>query len=47
MSQAGHVVTVTANAGKPGKAPDVVLSAKGSAEQPWIFWLNGAACTSD
>lgn len=47
VRQNGHYVTVTANAAKPGKAPDVVLSAKGSAEQPWIFWLNGAACTSD
>ena len=48
VSQTGHVVTLTANgASKPGKAPDLVLSAKGSAEQPWIFWLDGAACTSD
>jgi len=47
VSQTGHVVTVTANGSKPGNAPEVVLSAKGSAEQPWIFWLDGAACTSD
>ena len=48
VSQTGHVVTLTASgASKPGKAPDLVLSAKGSAEQPWIFWLDGAACTSD
>jgi len=48
VSQTGHVVTLTAKGiSKPGKAPDVVLNAEGSAEQPWIFWLDGAACTSD
>lgn len=48
VSQTGHVVTVTpSGASKPGNAPDVVLSATGAAEQPWIFWLDGAACTSD
>jgi len=48
VSQAGHVVTVTANEHKPGKATEaVVLSVKGAAEQPWIFWLDGEACTSD
>ena len=45
--QTGHAVSVTGSAVKSGNAPDAVLSVKGGAEQPWIFWLDGRACTSD
>ncbi|WP_345800576.1 glycoside hydrolase family 6 protein [Microbacterium sp. AZCO] len=47
VTQSGHAVSVSGTGAKPGNAPDVVLSVKGAAEQPWIFWLDGAACYSD
>lgn len=45
--QDGHAVSITGSGAKRGNAPDAVLSVKGAAEQPWIFWLDGRACTSD
>ncbi|MEU1972631.1 glycoside hydrolase family 6 protein [Microbacterium sp. NPDC019599] len=47
VSQTGHIASVAGSGSKPGNAPDTVLSVKGAAEQPWIFWLDGQACTSD
>ena len=28
-------------------APSVVVSAKGSASEPWLFTVNGGPCTSE
>ncbi|GAA3640112.1 hypothetical protein GCM10022200_24660 [Microbacterium awajiense] len=42
-SQSGPVVTL-AGSSRPGH--DAVLSVKGGADTPWIFWADGAACTS-
>ncbi|GAA1974751.1 glycoside hydrolase family 6 protein [Microbacterium pumilum] len=48
--QIGADVTVTA--GKlqprlgPGKKAAIVVTGKGAANAPWIFWLNGRACTT-
>ncbi|WP_133541716.1 glycoside hydrolase family 6 protein [Microbacterium sp. BK668] len=44
--QDGRKVSVTSSGSKRGNAPDVVLTTKGAADQPWIFWLDGRACTS-
>lgn len=42
-SQDGAVVTLDGGS-RPGN--DAVLSVKGAADTPWIFWADGAACTS-
>jgi len=46
VAQTGSAVTISGAGAKPGGAPDVVLSVKGSPDRPWIFWLDGKACTS-
>ncbi|WP_203579908.1 glycoside hydrolase family 6 protein [Microbacterium hibisci] len=39
-------VTVTGATKKTGNAPDTVIHAKGAADTPWQFLLDGRACTS-
>lgn len=46
FTQDGAAVAVTANA-RPGNAPSALLHVTGDPDQPWIFWLDGRACTSD
>ena len=50
FTQIGADVTVTssrpdAKAG-PGKNPTVTVKGTGAAAVPWLFYLNGKACTS-
>lgn len=46
FTQDGAAVTATAG-DRPGNAPDALLHVVGEPDQPWIFWLDGRACTSD
>jgi len=50
FTQKGTAVTVTAPkrlpALKPGKTAAFVVTGTGAASVPWIFWLNGKACTT-
>lgn len=50
-TQAGADVTVKAPrllpGLRPGKTTAFVVTGKGAATEPWLFRLNGAACTSD
>lgn len=46
FTQDGAAVTATASA-RPGNAPSTLLHVTGEPDQPWIFWLDGRACTSD
>jgi len=49
-AQSGADVTVTASrqhpALKPGKKTALLVVGKGAATEPWLFRLNGQACTS-
>ena len=49
-SQVGADVTVTGTKLlpklAPGKKAAVVVTGKGAANAPWLFYLNGKACTS-
>ena len=46
FTQDGAAVTATATV-RPGNAPSTLLHVSGETDQPWIFWLDGRACTSD
>jgi endoglucanase len=49
-TQHGHDVTVTSAKLQPklgpGKTAAVVVTGKGQASAPWLFFLNGKACTT-
>lgn len=45
FTQDGAGVSATASA-RPGNAPSTLLHVTGEPDQPWIFWLDGRACTS-